>query len=68
VAMSFLLDLKSRARTIAASMAIDGPETLGGAPMPGVPSSLGQAWGLTAKEELSCPARNDGAAGRGRKL
>jgi hypothetical protein len=41
VAMSFLLDLKSRARTIAASMAIGGPETLGGAPQPRGPSSLG---------------------------
>jgi len=41
VAMSFLLDLKSRARTIAASMAIDGPETLGGAPQPGVPGLPG---------------------------
>jgi hypothetical protein len=41
VAMSVLLDLKSRARTTAASMAIDRPETIDGAPLPGVPSLLG---------------------------
>jgi hypothetical protein len=39
-------------------MAIDRPEAIDGAPRRG----------LTAKEELSCLARNGGEAGRGRKL
>ncbi|ALC11410.1 hypothetical protein LH20_05525 [Sphingopyxis sp. 113P3] len=52
------LRFRYRARTIAASMAIDRPEAIDGAPHRG----------LTAKEELSCLARNDGEAGRGRKL
>ena len=49
-----------RARVLAASMAIDSPEATAGAP---------RSRGWTAQEELSCPARNDGArTGRGRKL
>src|SRR3546814_16133397 len=43
---------------MAASMAIDRPEAIDGAPRRG----------LTAKERLSWLARNDGAAGRGRKF
>jgi hypothetical protein len=39
-------------------MVIDGPEAIDGAPRRG----------STAKEELSCFARNGGAAGRGRKF
>jgi hypothetical protein len=58
VAMVVLLDLCFRARTIAASMVIEGPEAIDGAPRRG----------STAKEGLSCLARNDGAAGRGRKF
>jgi hypothetical protein len=56
--MSVFLDLKLRARTIAASMAIGRPEGIDGTPRRG----------STAKEELSCLARNDGEAGRGRKF
>jgi hypothetical protein len=58
VAMVVLLDLCFRARTIAASMVIDRPTASDGAPR----------GGSTAKEELSCFARNDGVAGRGRKF
>ncbi|ARN82478.1 hypothetical protein B1812_16860 [Methylocystis bryophila] len=66
VAMVVLLDLCLRARTIAASMVIEGPEATDGAPLPGVPIALarwGGRWGSTAKEGLSCLARNDGALG-----
>jgi len=49
--MVVLLDLCLRARTIAASMVINGPEAIAGAPRRG----------STAKEELSCLARNAGA-------
>jgi hypothetical protein len=58
VAMVVLLDLCFRARTIAASMVIDRPEATDDAPRRG----------STAKEGLSCPERNGGAAGRGRKF
>jgi hypothetical protein len=58
VAMVLLLDLCFRARTIAASMVIEGPEAIDGAPRRG----------STAKEGLSCLGRNNGAAGRGRKF
>jgi len=56
--MVVLLDLCFRARTIAASMVIDRPEAIDGAPRRG----------STAKEELSCLARNGGKAARGRKF
>jgi hypothetical protein len=59
VAMIFLRFALFRARVLAASMAIDGPEATDGAP---------RLRGLTAQEELSCTARNGGSAGRGRKL
>ncbi|NKK70046.1 hypothetical protein GFM13_06500 [Rhizobium leguminosarum bv. viciae] len=51
--MVVLLDRCLRARTIAASMVIARPEAIGGAPG-GV---------HTAKEELSCPARNGRSPG-----
>jgi hypothetical protein len=59
VAMFFLRFSLFRARSIAASMAIDGPEATAGAPPIG---------GQTAQERLSCPARNDGICRQGKNV
>jgi len=63
------LRFRLRARTIAASMAIDRPEATDGAPLLGVPvapARWGGLWGLTAKEDFLV-SRGMGAA-QGKKV
>ncbi|QSZ60463.1 hypothetical protein BTN45_21690 [Rhizobium sp. ZX09] len=55
----------------AVSMAIGRPEAIDGAPLAQGPRrscALGVRMGLDSQGGLSCCARNDGAAGRGRKF